>query len=376
MAGAVVGRLAIENYRSIRQLAIDLAPLTVITGANGVGKSNLYKGLELLRAAAAGDLSERLAREGGMPSAVWAGQPWREEKDRAVAARPLAKGPVRIKLAAEVEDLDYALELGLPQPSDPALMLDPVVKAERLRSLAARRPVVMAERKGPSLLARNEKGKLEEVTRDLWIFETALSAVSEPDKHPELDRARRLLSAMRFHHQFRADPDSPLRRPQPAIMTPSVASDGSDWAPALASLAMVEHRGFADSLAAQAVAQAFPGGAIEIVESGSEIGVALQTAEFRRAFDAREMSDGTLRFLVLTAALTALRPPPFMALNEPEASLHPSLIPALGDLIGAASARGQILVVTHSTALADHLSIEHGAEMIRLEKDRGETRIA
>ena len=254
-------------------------------------------------------------------------------------------------------------------------MLDPVVKAERLRALGGRRPVVMAERKGPSLLARDEKGKLAQVTRDLWLFETALSSVSEPERHPELDRARRLLSAMRFHHQFRADPESPLRRPQPAIMTPSVASDGSDWAAALASLVMVEHRGFSDSLAAKAVAQAFPGGEIEIVEGGGEVSVALKTAEFVRAFDARELSDGTLRFLVLTAALTALRAPPFMALNEPESSLHPSLIPALGDLIGAASARGQILVVTHSEALADHLSVEHGAAIIRLEKDRGETRV-
>lgn len=214
------------------------------------------------------------------------------------------------------------------------------------------------------------------MTRDLWLFETALSCVAEPAKHPELERARRRLGAMRFYHQFRADPDSPLRQPQPAIMTPSVASDGADWAAALASLITVEHQGFPDSLAAQAVAQAFPGGEISLEEGRGEVSIALQTAEFARPFEARELSDGTLRFLVLTSALTALRPPPFMALNEPESSLHPSLITPLGDLIGAASERGQILVVTHSDALAEHLSIEFGAQMIRLVKDRGETREA
>lgn len=376
MSAPVVSTLSVENYRSIRWLSLELAPLTVVTGANGVGKSNLYKCLELLHAAALGDLSQRLAREGGMPSALWAGQPWREEEERGVVARPMAKGPVRIKLSASVEDLDYALELGLPRNSDAALGLDPVVKSERLRSLAGKRPVVMAERKGPSLLARGDSGRLEELSRDLWLFETALSTVAEPSRHPELDRARRLLGAMRFYHQFRADPDSPLRSPQPAIMTPSVASDGRDWATALASLMCVEQNGFPNSPAAKAVAKAFPCGALELSEEGGMVSIGLLTTEFRRAFDARELSDGTLRFLVLTAALTALRPPPFMALNEPESSLHPSLIEPLADLIGEAAERGQILVVTHSAALADRLSVEYGAKLIRLEKDRGETREA
>lgn len=376
MNAAVVGRLAVENYRSIRRLSIDLAPLTVVTGANGVGKSNLYKSLELLHAAAIGDLSQRLAREGGMPSAVWAGQPWTEEGERQTVARARSGGPVRIMLSARVEELEYELELGLPRPTDAALGLDPVIKLERLTSHAGKRPVAMAERKGPSLSARSENGRLELVTRDLWLFETALSTVSEPARHPELDRARRLLSAMRFYHQFRADPDSPLRQPQPAIMTPSVASDGSDWAAALASLIAVEQNGFGDSAAAKAIAAAFPGGAIDIQEDRGGVSAGLSTAEFRRSFDARELSDGTLRFLVLTAALTALRPPPFMALNEPESSLHPSLIAPLGDLIGSASERGQILVVTHSNALAEHLSVEFGAQVVKLEKDRGETRLA
>ena len=376
MTEPVVRRLMIENYRSIRQLNVDLGPLTVVTGANGVGKSNLYKSLELLHAAARGDLAQRLAQEGGMPSAVWAGQPWSDEETREVVARPRAKGPVRIALSAQVEDLDYALELGLPRPTDAALGLDPVVKSERLRLLSGKRPVVMAERKGPSLLARGESGKLEEVTRDLWLFETALSTVAEPARHPEIDRARRRLSAMRFYHQFRADPASPLRQAQPAIMTPSVASDGADWAAALASLITIEQNGFPDSPAAHAVAQAFPGGEIALEAGRGAVSIALQTTEFVRAFEAQELSDGTLRFLVLTAALTALRPPPFMALNEPESSLHPSLIPPLGDLIGAAAGRGQILVVTHSEPLAEHLSVEFGAQMIRLVKDRGETREA
>ena len=44
----MIGTLAVENYRSLRRLVVTLAPLTVVTGANGVGKSSLYRALRLL----------------------------------------------------------------------------------------------------------------------------------------------------------------------------------------------------------------------------------------------------------------------------------------------------------------------------------------
>ena len=47
----MIDRLAIEGYRSIRSLVVDLAPLTVVTGRNGTGKSSLYRALRLLAAA-------------------------------------------------------------------------------------------------------------------------------------------------------------------------------------------------------------------------------------------------------------------------------------------------------------------------------------
>ncbi len=40
--------IAIENYRSLRDLRLPLEQLNVITGANGTGKSSLYRALRLL----------------------------------------------------------------------------------------------------------------------------------------------------------------------------------------------------------------------------------------------------------------------------------------------------------------------------------------
>ena len=56
-------------------------------------------------------------------------------------------------------------------------------------------------------------------------------------------------------------------------------------------------------------------------------------AKEANSFDASELSDGTLHYLCLLAALLSPRPPSLLALNEPEASIHPDLIGPLAKLI-------------------------------------------
>ena len=66
--------VSIAGYRSLRAIRFPVGGLTVFVGANGVGKTNLYRALQLLQASAAGTLSRELASEGGMQSALWAGK--------------------------------------------------------------------------------------------------------------------------------------------------------------------------------------------------------------------------------------------------------------------------------------------------------------
>ena len=63
----------------------------------------------------------------------------------------------------------------------------------------------------------------------------------------------------------------------------------------------------------------------------------MQQPGMLRPLRTAELSDGTLRFLMWAVALLTPRPPPLMVLNEPETSLHPDLLPALGALIARAS---------------------------------------
>jgi len=86
----------------------------------------------------------------------------------------------------------------------------------------------------------------------------------------------------------------------------------------------------------------------------------LKFPDMPRAFGAHELSDGTLKYLCLLGALMGYRLPSLVALNEPEASLHPSLLPPLARLIGRAAPRTRIWIVTHSEDLAEALRDETG----------------
>jgi len=146
---------------------------------------------------------------------------------------------------------------------------------------------------------------------------------------------------------------------------------GRDLAAALQTLREV---GFERQLDA-AVDHAFPGSRLEIAVNDGRFGVELRQPGMLRPMKAAELSDGTLRFLLLTAALLTPRPPELMVLNEPETSLHVDLMPALAGLIVQASASSQMIVVTHSEALLKALRDSGAAHEHELYKDLGETRI-
>jgi predicted ATPase len=95
-----------------------------------------------------------------------------------------------------------------------------------------------------------------------------------------------------------------------------------------------------------------------------------------RPLKAAELSDGTLRYLLWVAALLTPRPPGLLVLNEPETSLHPDLLPALGRLIAQTSQRSQVVVVSHAPGLIDALQQLPECHAIALEKRFGETSLA
>lgn len=92
-----------------------------------------------------------------------------------------------------------------------------------------------------------------------------------------------------------------------------------------------------------------------------------------RQLNVAELSEGTLRYILLTAALLSPRPPELMILNEPEASLHPDLLQPLARLLTKAAERCQIIIVSHSRELVDAVCRGPESRLIALEKELGET---
>lgn len=353
-------RVQIEGYRSIRKLSVDLGQLTVVTGGNGAGKTNLYRSLALVHAAATGTLAQAVALEGGMRSMLWAGSDSGPPADD-------------ITLTADLDALQYHLRISLPGPDDPALALDPVVREETVAARLGERAPLMLKRQGASISARGPDGQWQPYPNVLLMAETALARLRDPKQFPELDALQRRFSGWRFYHGFRTDEASPLRQPQVAVCAPSLDQDGGNLAATLATALHLRDRSDPAPKINWAIDAAFPGSEIEFLEAAGRYAVALRGPEFSRAFSAHEMSDGTLKYLCLVGALCAYRHPPFVALNEPEASLHEELIAPLATMIVHAAQQTQVVVVTHSRSLARILRDEGGAQHIDLEKRGGAT---
>lgn len=244
-----------------------------------------------------------------------------------------------------------------------AFALEPQVKTERLVVQVGARPVTVLDRDGPAGFVRDEEGRKRSFGTDLLPTETALAALQDAVRFPELQIVRQALGAWRFYHDVRTDAASPLRRPCLAVTTPMLASDGADLAAVFATLAHI--RGDTGDLDA-AFADAFPGARLVVPPPDREARFGVIFSEYpKRIFDPSELSDGTLRYLALAGALLAYRLPPFLALNEPEASLHPDLMKSLARMIVRASKRTQVWLVTHSERLAAAVA-EHGGVRPRL----------
>src|SRR3954466_2838680 len=372
----MITTLAIYNYRSLRDFVMPLSALNVITGANGSGKSNVYRALRLLADIAQGRIIPSLAREGGLQSTLWAGP---EGFARSVKSGEhpvqgtLRREPVSLRLGFSGDEFGYAMDLGLPTPSSSAFGQDPEIKRECIWAGEILRPAaLLVERRGPLSRSRGEKGEWTTLTQSLASFDSMMTHCADPRSSPEMLTLREQMRGWRFYDQFRADLEAPARQPQIGTHTPVLANDGADLA---ASLQTILEIGDPRALA-EAVGDAFPGASVSVSHGGGWFEIEMRQHGLLRPLKAAELSDGTLRYLLWVAALLSPRPPDLLVLNEPETSLHPDLLPALARLILRASERTQVIVVSHAAGLIDALQSQPGCHAIVLDKTLGETKAA
>lgn len=368
--------LAVANYRSLRSLIIPLGQLNLVTGANGSGKSNLYRALRLLAETAHGGVVNALAREGGLSSTLWAG-PERISRRMQQGEVPVQGGPrqepVALKLGFAGVDFGYAIDMGFPSPpgAPTAFLLDPEIKRESIwAGPFLRSSNVLIDRRGP--MARVRDGRSwRVVATHLNGFESMFAQMADPERTPEVLRMRETIRGWRFYDHFRSDRDAPARLAQLGTRTPVLSHDGGDLAAAWQTIREI---GNSDALD-RAVQDAFPGASVDVTVNDGRFALMFTQHGLLRPLSAAELSDGTLRYLLWIAALHTPRPPPLMVLNEPETSLHPDLLPPLARLIQQAAKSSQIWVVSHASRLIASLEEAAFCNVISLEKELSQTRI-
>ena len=354
----MIQSLNVRGYRSLREFRLKLGRVMVITGENGVGKSNLYRALMMIHRLADGRFAEAIAQEGGMESFMWAGD-WAKNEPR------------RVMWEIVHQHFHFELECGLIAVKDTAFVTDPDIKVETLRFGGnGKKARVVARRRGSFVELRGDDGIMEQVQLPFHSPESILSEVRDNIRFPALAATRDILLRWRFYHQFRTDPDSPIRRPQVGAWSPVLLHDGSNLAATLQTVVESDLQHVIDA----AVEAAFPGTTWRAVDDDGQFQLQISRPDLRRWVKSSELSDGTLRFFCLCAALLTSKPPPLLVLNEPETSLHPSVLDTLAGLIAQVPVETQIIVVTHSQALADAISLRCEAKVVQLIRYRDETR--
>ncbi len=294
--------LAISSYRSLRDVRLALGPLNVVTGANGSGKSSLYRALRLLAEVAQGRVVQSLAAEGGLQSTLWAG-PEIVSKAMKLGEVPIQGGarkkPVSLKLGFGGEKYGYAIDLGLPVQErplpghPPALMFfrDPEIKVEAVwTGPRLERANAFAWREGQLVRFMSDEGRWRQASNALAPTDSMMTYCADSLGAPEVLALRERMRSWRFYDHLRVDRDAPARRPQVGTHTPVLAGDGADLGPALQTIREIGDVRRLDT----AIDDAFPGSTVSVSDRDGLFDVQMRQNGLLRPLGAAELSEGTV----------------------------------------------------------------------------------
>ncbi|HWO24327.1 MAG TPA: AAA family ATPase [Kofleriaceae bacterium] len=345
-------RLRVKNFKLLRDVDVELskkAP-TVLIGPNASGKSTVIEVLDFLSRCASDGLQRAVTAHGGMAAI------------RTIGTR----NPIEISVSltfrttAELGDKDWDLTWTVVFGTSPAGQVQ--IQSETL--MDGERKLLETAQDGGRLLY-NELALDEAPTTipdsQALVFETH----ADPQRYKGLGLVEVLLTEIRVLGALSSIPswaaastERASARDAVVISTESfVGREGVGLATALYNL-QTEH---ADAWATleRAFRAEFPF-VKRIVfppdPGGSRISFAIEDERFsaRRVF-ASEMSDGMIVFLCLLSLVLHPNQQAVLALDEPDAHLHPSALRRLLALAQEPHQHRHLLIVTHSNALLDEL---------------------
>ncbi len=353
----MLSRLAIKNFRLLRDVAIDIEPgkPIVLIGPNSSGKSSVLEVLDLLSRWVATDGASAFAPLGGVASVIG---PSSDSVEIEVDLSTLGFGTSSARYGVNFDD-----DMGL------------FVNNEWLSTCLDGKPDNRTEhlsRKLPDRWILNEQTKsrddLPKIKADSLLF----SQIKHPAYYRTHGSVSRALSDLRVYGGFATKPqwsrdprESRMSPTDSAILAPAPRLDqrGFNLVNALYHL-HAEHFDTWQELMAAFSAE-FP--FVTRLEFPADPGggkVALAWRDLRnpaQRMHGFQMSEGMLSYLCLLTAILSPEPATAIAFDEPDAPLHPSAIRRLVHLLEEASKRTAVIVTTHSDRFLDYLSDPAGS---------------
>lgn len=334
-------RIRIKGFRRLNEVDLELRPLTVMIGANGVGKTSILDVFSLLSASAGAKLNEKLSELGGIGSLLTYGR-----------ANSLA-----LSLDMDVpgyEPLVYEINIAPKGPS--YSILSETLSHARAKAKGLPPFYHIASSYDDIKYYEVDEKKLVRPTWEHNFLETSLSQVPKMFKEPE--ELRRTLSSTTFYHVLDVGPRAPVRLPQQMRPAELPGKDGEDLVPLLYYLR--ESNGDRFETLEDTLRSAFPGfeGLSFPPVAAGVLAMTWKDKNFTKPMYMNQLSEGMLRFLWLTALLQSPGLTALTMIDEPEVSLHPELLSLLADLLREASTRTDILIATHSDRLVRFLKPE------------------
>jgi predicted ATPase len=361
-------RLHLKKILSFNDTKIELGQLNVLIGPNAVGKTNLIEVISLLQAAPT-SISRAIERGGGVRQWLWLGD----------STPPVATIECDLELSRGGYDgpLKYRLEF-----SQEAYRF--VIVREQLcdgGSLGGTSGSFFLRTSdsvefGPPPVELSDKPSLTKAS--VPAYGSVLSLFKSPLDPTPITRVGIHFEQIRIFREFQTGPLSSARHGISTGLEDALAN-GSD------NLALVllhaDFRDMHDRIREylRRFCERFENVNVDVSEGFAR--TYLSEAGLVEKLSAMRMSDGTLKFLSLLAALFHPKPPPLMCIEEPEIGLHPDAVQLVAEALLEASESMQLIVTTHSDALIDALTdrpdtvlvcerdFDNGTQMKRLSKE-------
>jgi len=377
-------RIKISGYKSLRNVEVELQPLSVLFGPNGAGKSNFLDALQLLSKLA----TSRTLKDAFEPP--YRGKPLESfsfgpEGMRGLLASERQSFSIEVDVElspAVIEAVNRQIrEMKRTSPEDEEKDVSASKKLARVteKALRYRIEVEILPKSGllrvsdEYLTALNRKGEptgkrkpfLERVGKRLHLrmegqahptyYErhldhSILSLPNYPPHYPHLVAMRRELESWFF---FYFEPRERMRAAGPVKEVRHIGLMGEELAAFLNTLKAVDLPQFkAVEKALRTILPNVEGIDVEVDELGE---VELKLRENGVPIPARLLSEGTLRVLGLLALAGAKEQPSLIGFEEPENGIHPRRIELVAELLKTRASLGetQYIVTTHSPLLPD-----------------------